>query len=87
MRSHSGSEKVQVYVHGQIGPEAPHNFRLRIIPAAREAFELPFTNAGSGPARSSQRSRNSARWRRTSTAASHSWVQQEHPVMMPCRPS
>ena len=33
-----------------------------------------FTNAGSGPARSSQRSRNSARWRRTSTAASHSWV-------------
>jgi hypothetical protein len=43
-------------------------------PQPAKPSSSPFTNAGSGPARSSQRSRNSARWRRTSTAASHSWV-------------
>ena len=43
-------------------------------PQPAKPSSSPFTNAGSGPARSSQRSRNSARCRRTSTAASHSWV-------------
>ena len=32
----------------------PHEAELE-VPVAREALELPFTNAGSGPARCSQR--------------------------------